>query len=141
MKLNENQLRGLVGLFIGEQLGSGVYRKVYEHAQEEGMVIKVEDADGGFANVREWEFWLAHADAPKWSRWLAPCVSISPCGLVLVQRRTTPILSDEAPKQVPAFFTDIKLDNWGKLDGRVVCHDYANHLGLQPSLRLRKASW
>ena len=65
-------------------------------------------------------------------QWLAPCVSISPCGSVLIQRRTLPVTKAQLPSKVPAWLTDFKLANWGMLDGKVVCHDYSNNLLMNP---------
>lgn len=58
--------------------------------------------------------------------WLAPCIQISEGGRELIMRRTEP-MSDPvwAALRVPAFFDDVTPENWGLLDGRPVCHDYA----------------
>jgi hypothetical protein len=40
-------------------------------------------------------------------------------------RRTTTIPYGQYPKEIPALFTDVKKSNWGMLDGKPVCHDYA----------------
>lgn len=44
---------------------------------------------------------------------------------------------------MPVFLTDFKPENFGLLNGRVVCHDYGNHLlherGM--STAMRNAPW
>lgn len=125
----------------GTKLGSGVYREVFALEHMPDYVIKVEQEPGCFHNVREWDTWQALQSAPKWRRWLAPCLAISPGGLFLIQRRTTPVLTiKEMPAKVPAFLTDRKLGNYGRLDGRIVCHDYALTIVDYP-LRQTKGNW
>lgn len=114
----------------GEKLGEGIGREVYEFSGDKSMVIKVESS--GFQNIKEWEIWneMKHwkgklAEPPKW---LAPCISISTCGIYLVQERTYSIPKEEYPEKVPAFLLDRKYGNFGVImkDGKrqFVCHDY-----------------
>lgn len=141
--MNDDQTREFVRCFLGEQLGSGVYRTVYEHRWDNRYVIKVANADreDNFANVYEWDLWQ-NARETKMAVWLAPCISISPCGLVLVQRRTSHIWNaSELPEHIPKFFTDTKVANWGKLGKRVVCHDYGNNLATNVIVGMKKARW
>lgn len=142
MDLNHRQIDDLKRLVLGEKLGAGVYRTVYEYALDPKLVVKVEKDDGCFANVREWDLWQEVESMPTLRDWFAPVVAISPCGLLLVQRRTKRITRlDRVPEKVPEFFTDLKIDNWGKLGKRYVCHDYAMHLATRPTTRLKKAKW
>lgn len=137
---NEAEANDLWRLLTGKCLGEGCYRKVFEFRYDPSLVIKVEQEEGCFHNVREWDAWQTLEHAPKWRRWLAPCVAISPRGNFLLQRRTTPVAMKDMPRLVPAFFTDKKVGNWGRLNGRIVCHDYANST-VDYSLRLVKGAF
>lgn len=141
--MNERQLDEFVKCFAGDVLGYGVYRTVYEHRWDNRYVIKVAnpDREENFANVYEWDLWQMNT-ATEFGKWLAPCISISPLGLVLVQRRTMPLWNlDKLPDKVPACLTDLKPANWGRLGKRVVCHDYGNNLVGNVSSAMKKAKW
>lgn len=139
--------RELWSLIVGEQLGAGAARTVYAHALDPRLVVKVEDGRGSFQNVIEWQTW-EDVKETDFAKWFAPCVAISPCGGILVQRRTTP--AQTHPEKIPAFFTDTKLANFGMLiplhgkkGGQFVAHDYGVSLLNQYGLtkRMRKANW
>lgn len=130
-------------LLCHNKLGSGIHRDVFECRINDRLVVKVENDLPWryFANVLEMKFWSDHQHCDKIAKWLAPCEYLSPDGLVLLQRRVEPIRdSDELPKKLPTFLTDVKRDNYGWLDGRLVCFDYALTIPT-PSLRLRGADW
>lgn len=143
--LNNPDREDLFRLVCWKSLGSGCYRHVFEF--NDTKVIKYELSSGKFANIAEYNIWkhLKENCHPA-MKWFAPCTAISPNGVWLVQERTTPvpieILRKEVPR-VPAYCTDLKAQNWGRLGKRIVCHDYAElnkDLGLS-SLRMRKADW
>ncbi|MBG6194786.1 hypothetical protein IWQ52_002300 [Labrenzia sp. EL_159] len=48
--------------------------------------------------------------------------------------------SFELPDKLPTFLTDIKRENFGLFDGRLVCIDYATTI-MDASTRLKKADW
>lgn len=130
-------------LCAGNKLGSGIHRDVFECRLNDKWVVKVEtDLPWRyFANVHEMKFWNDNEHCEAIAKWLAPCEFLSPDGLLLVQHRCQPLRdSDNLPEKVPAFLTDIKRDNWGILDGRPVCFDYALNIP-SPSTRLKKADW
>jgi hypothetical protein len=127
-------------MLIGQPIGEGCYRKVYQHAMNPKAVVKVEEDAGKFSNVTEWELWREVMDYPKLNRWLAPCLWISPKGMILIQAKTTPCSHNDLPDKVPSFFTDLKRENWGWCEGRLVCHDYGNIL-LTAGSKLKKAKW
>lgn len=114
----------LCQLFLGAPLGQGKFRTVYAHALDRDLVIKVERQAGEFANVIEWDTWR-EADGEA-RAWLAPCLAISPCGLVLVQCRVRPILPDDMPARLPDFINDTNISNFGWLNGKVVACDYGS---------------
>lgn len=127
-------------LMTGEWLGGGIGRGVYVLGTDPSLVVKIETASHSFQNVAEWEVWDAVSEAkPSVSKWFAPCHYISPCGIVLIQARTKPADKSLFPKRMPAYFTDLKYQNFGMLDGQLVAHDYGYnrfiHLGLTASLR------
>lgn len=133
----------LFRLLVGDRLGEGIDREVFEMATDpDGHVLKFETGAGRFQNVAEWQVW-DHVQHTPLARWFAPITHISPCGTVLIQRRTRAGRPDEMPERIPSFFTDVKLDNWGMLDGQPVCHDYGHHLLLERGMtkRMRKVVW
>lgn len=112
----------------GPRLGAGAGRAVFALNGHNKHVLKVERFPGHFHNVQEWLTWEYSEYMQAARPWLAPCVAISPCGVMMVQRRTTPIDTALIPPQVPAWATDLKRQNWGLLEGRPVLHDYATSL-------------
>ncbi len=123
-------LDGVLATLVGRRLGKGAYRHTYELVGRPDVVLKVEDNDSRrFCNQSEWVLWHEVAAYDKKLKpWLAPCVSIDAYGSAMVMRRTSPI--EAWPQSVidgglPDVFNDIKLANFGMMDGRLVCHDYA----------------
>ncbi|ABF63541.1 hypothetical protein TM1040_0808 [Ruegeria sp. TM1040] len=128
-------------MLCGEMLGSGAAREVFECAYDPSLVVKIENAAGSFQNIAEWQMWWDAQHIPHAAEWLAPCVSISPCGIVLIQKRTTP--AKRYPEKLPAWLTDTKRTNYGMIGKRFVCHDYGVHLMCNSGLskRKRKVEW
>lgn len=131
-------------LFAGDFLGGGVGRGVFACSLAPTLVIKVEVPVRSFQNVVEWEAWqeiksLRHSIR----KWFAPCLAISPCGIIMTQRRTTPLREEELPKKVPAFFTDTKLSNFGHYQDRIVAHDYGftDLISSGLSSKMKNADW
>jgi hypothetical protein len=110
--------------FTGKRLGSGSSRVTFAHPFDKTKVIKMENRADTFQNVREWEFWNDMRHVKKVAEWLAPCHNISYNGTFLVMERTTDII--KPPAKLPKFLTDHKLENFGMLNGRVVCRDYGH---------------
>lgn len=133
--------RDFAKLMLTEMIGDGSARMVFGYKLDPKYVVKIETPAQSFQNVLEWETWnrIQHT---KHAKWFAPCKDISGCGTVLIQARTFPF-TGKLPKQVPAFFTDLKRANWGKYKGRLVCHDYGFHLLMENGMtsRMRKADW
>jgi hypothetical protein len=113
-----------IDAFCGKHLGGGIAREVYEVLGQPDQVAKVEQRSGSFQNVLESEIWQA-VMFTKWARWFAPVIRISSSGIVLIQAKTAPLPPDRHPRELPNFFTDLKPENFGLFEGRVVCHDYA----------------
>lgn len=134
----------LFSLMCGKWLGGGISRGVYVLGTDPSLVIKIETANSSFQNAMEWEVWnVLERDDTDAMNWFAPCHYISPCGTILIQARTKPLDKSQAPKKVPVFFTDIKYQNFGMYDGRVVAHDYGFHkfVSLGSNCKLKCAQW
>ncbi len=114
---------------VGERLGSGATRRVYAMRHNPELVIKFEFASREFCNVAEWDVWQNAKNTAN-AKWFAPCVDIDVWGGVLIMRRTQPITEEEfraEVKKVPEFMGDTHWANFGRLDGKIVCHDYGYH--------------
>jgi hypothetical protein len=118
----------LMNLMCNTLLGSGQYRHVYSGKQDATLVFKYEREVGRNCNQTEWEMWMEMKNH-ELGKWLAPCIAISPDARWLIQHRTEPLQYAQLPDKIPRIFCDTKIENWGMLDGRVVCHDYGNNNG------------
>ncbi len=132
-------------LLCGDVLGTGIHRKVYTCRIRPDLVVKVDlDEDKierSFANVHEYSFWEDYKEVAGVKQWLAPCEMLSPDGRILLQKRAEPIpASYKLPAKLPAFLTDTKRSNYGLLNGKLVCVDYALVV-MNPETKLRKATW
>lgn len=134
--------RDFFHLVAGDYIGRGAARYVYACQIDRSLVLKIEDTPCSFQNVHEWDVWR-EVEHTRYARWFAPCVEISSCGTVLLQKRTKPADASQYPSKLPSFFTDTKRSNFGMLDGRFVCHDYGVTLLRSNGLvgRQRKAEW
>lgn len=134
-------------IIAGDLIGAGMSRRVYAAAFDPArLVVKWQQDRDHFQNQREWIVWMAIKEVKKLAAWFAPCESISPAGLWLVQRRTQPVSIEELRREIPKVpmcFTDLHVGNWGRLDGRIVCHDYGFALTTEYGItgRMKKAEW
>ncbi len=138
MKHFEDAFNMMCGKFIGE----GIHRKVFECKIRPDLVVKVETDDlRNFANVFEMQFWDAYQHSKLISKWLAPCEYLSPDGMILLQKKCSQVPFDyPMPKNMPEFMTDFKRANFGIMDGKLVCVDYAITRS-DPSVKMTKADW
>lgn len=129
------------GFLLGEYLGGGVARRTYRSRLDWNAVVKLEPANCDFQNIAEWHLW-SNASASL-EAWLAPCITISPCGRILMQRFVEPITEDRLPDKVPGVLSDLHMGNWGWLDGRPVALDYGRNLAgvMSENTRLKKVDW
>lgn len=141
---------GIIDLCIGSKIGSGYSRDVYEWLPDPTKVIKIAREDNQFtgiaANIAEFELWdrVAYNETYVYVKsWLAPVHLISDDGTCMLQSKTEPMRASEAPSKVPAWMTDIKIDNAGFYEDRIVFHDYALNLIPEKGLskKLVKAVW
>ena len=124
-------------LITGDLIGEGSSRAVYECKLDPDIVIKFEHRAGSFQNVAEWQVWDRVGCVLEIKDWFCPCVAISACGSILIQKRAQNIREKELPKRVPAFFTDMKMENWGLYKGKPVIRDYGTHLLLENGMTKR----
>lgn len=135
--------RDTFNLLCGDRIGWGMSRSTYRSPLFPDAVVKVEELANHFQNVIEWETWQMVKGTPA-EKWFAPCLHISPCGMVLIMARTTEPTSEQYLDQMPVFLTDFKRGNYGIYEGRLVCHDYGTHLGMRHGLltkKMRKVEW
>lgn len=132
----------LIYLICGKLIGSGMTRDVYEFAFDSDYVVKIEDKEGHFQNVIEWQTWQEVRET-KWAKWFAPCHSISFNGSVLIQRKVKAVELKELPNKLPSFFTDFKTSNFGRLGKQIVACDYGCNLLMSNGLsdKMRKCHW
>lgn len=126
----------------GKELGSGVYRTVYELRFSPDKVFKVaNNIDGEVENARESILWTDIEDCyPKLKKWFAPCYGYSETGKYLIQDKVEFPDKKKYPKELPAFFSDTKYKNFGLLKGKFVCIDYGC-FNIRHSEKLKKVSW
>lgn len=141
-KLTNTIAKDFIAVFLGKKLGSGIARSVYTHRLDPKIVIKIEDQSDSFQNVIEARMWEEVQYYKPMAKWLAPVVSISPCGKILIQYRAQPLAVKDLPEMVPAFLQDIKRDNWGVFNGKPVCFDYGSiNLTFGKKLKMKKVLW
>ena len=145
----DNCFEEAFNLLCGDLIGRGMSRTVFECKLLPDYVVKVENMEGHFQNIIEWETFRTVLYTPT-SRWFAECKWISSNGKILIQERTRPASPQELIDKVPVWFTDLKKTNWGMAQTNksnkqyLVCHDYGTSLMLQEgtnSKRMKKAHW
>lgn len=116
----------IVSYLCGEEIGKGIHRIVYQHAQFKDKVVKIEyGKEISGENYEEWRVWN-QIYLTQFAKWFAPCYWISPNGRILIQKKTKII--QKFPEKMPFFFTDLKITNFGKIGNQIVCHDYSLNL-------------
>ncbi len=135
--------KDLMTLVVGEKIGYGMARHVYEYLPDPSLVIKFEIGSKSFQNVIEWETWQRVQWVKKIHEWFAPCVKISDCGTILLQKKTHGKDRSKYPDRIPAYLTDTKFSNYGFIGNHLVCHDYGTNTMLENGMtqRMRKVSW
>lgn len=113
-----------IDILCGDKIGEGISREVFKCRLRDDWIVKVEREGSWHQNIREYAIWEEVRYWKKMSKWFAPCEYISPHGLVLIQKKVTPAYKKDLPEKIPAFFTDVKEENFGMLDGKLVCFDY-----------------
>jgi len=127
----------------GDLLGYGISRYVFEYKRDKRWVVKI-DLSCYSANSLEWQIWSDVEKIPQLSKWFAPCGDMTRACSVMLQRRCKIKLPhDKYPNKVPDFFSDLKYDNWGMFNGKMVCLDYASTslVQLRKDYKLVPAKW
>lgn len=135
----------LIISLLGEKIGAGVYRSVYAYNLDNRYVVKVEPLNTE-SNMSEYIVWKEVQNLTgnlAWVKeWFSPILWCSPNGKILVQRRTQERPNKKRPEKVPAFFFDVKQDNFGWIGNKLVCHDYGILYGLiSYSKKMKKVTW
>jgi len=126
----------LFATLLGDKLGGGSARQVYDCALLPRYVVKVEDVAGSFQNILESEIWQ-EVQFTEHAKWFAPVHSISITGTVLIMAKTKPLKDFPRGFKVPAYMTDLKPENFGRYKGRIVAHDYGLTLLMSKGLTKR----
>ncbi len=128
---------------FGKWLGKGVYREVWQHAQQKDLVIKkANEENGREVNFIEHRLWRDIEYNKSLKPYFAPVVAVSDCGKYLIQKKVEPLPKRQYPKVLPAFFTDTKYSNFGLLNGKFVCIDYGClNIWATTKLKLKKVDW
>lgn len=114
----------MVRMCLGEKLGEGQYRIVFDFHLIPDTVCKYDKSYPSHANWNEYNIWNVAKDT-KYAKWFAPVIAISPGGEFLLMKKVRPITdSDKLPKNIPNFFADLKRENFGFINDQVVCIDY-----------------
>ena len=114
----------MVRMCLGDKLGEGQYRIVFDFALIPDTVCKFDKSCPASANWNEYNVWNA-VKGTRHEKWFAPIVAISPGGEFLLMKKARPIQDgDKWPKKIPLFFADVKRDNFGFIDNKIVCTDY-----------------
>lgn len=136
--------KDLLDLCTDKAISQGSTRSVYKSALAADEVLKFETSARRFQNILEWETWQIVQYFPKHKRWFVPCVSISDCGTILIQKYARDLEESELLAELPVYFADIKRENFGMFNGQVVCRDYGNTFLIDRGFnttRMKKADW
>lgn len=115
----------LINLVCKKLIATGSTRRVFQ-CFDESLVVKVEIHDHVFANISELLLYNGLNGTPH-IKWLAPIVDISENGKFMFMKKTEPLPDDKAVWMLPEFLADLKRENFGLYEGKIVAHDYANH--------------
>lgn len=136
--------REFMNFFLGDYLGCGTSRYVFENRRDKKTVIKI-DYGNTSANTLEFQTWNRVEKVKSLAKWFAPIKDCSRCGSIIIQAKcdTQKLECYEYPKQIPEIFSDTKYNNFGMLNGKFVCFDYAGHLMFEKgmSLKMKTVKW
>lgn len=135
-----------VTIVCGESIGAGSFRDVFNYNTHKGYVIKLEPGSTD-CNLVEWMIWeevkYLSGDMEWVKDWFAPVEWISPNGRILVMKKTKPTHKKlSPPDKIPAFLWDVKLENFGWIGNKFVCHDYGQFYNMiNYPKKMIKANW
>lgn len=125
---------------LGEKIGKGFYREVYQYTGNTNWVIKVIRPNRKkclHENKTEYENWSNLREVSLISKLLTPVVDMSTCGRFLLMEKTEPLGTNDIeklPKYAPVGYYDGHINQLSKLNNKIVIHDYGCNL-LKPRLR------
>lgn len=125
---------------IGELIGFGKQRWVYAQLNSLSVVVKLlrPEWERVNSNAAEWRNWQRIRQT-EYAPYFAPCLAIGGRWLTMV--RCDPLLSGMSCR-IPAICSDDPTrKNFGTLDGRLVCLDYANMLPEQITDTAKMIKW
>lgn len=112
----------MMDLMIGDLLGRGSYRDVYELIIDKRYVLKIANHDSGMHhNVLEFQFWSNLDEELR--QHFAPIHWISAGGNILIQSRVDPVPTQTPLELMLPDVWDIKRENLGMLNGKPVIID------------------
>jgi hypothetical protein len=132
--LSDHLNREIAYLICDKEIGRGMSRVTYSSRVLPDCVIKCEGSGGHFQNQLEWEIWNT-VWGTSHEKWFAPCEWISPCGSVLIMKKT--VVAAKYPEKMPAYLSDFKKNNYGMYNGHIVCHDYGTCMVVRCGLTKR----
>ena len=114
---------------LGDNIGEGAFREVFQHAEDPSLVIKVASNSTGIdCNLTEYEIWNNAIPSRKY---LAPVVNCSNNFKYIVMKKTKELTIGNVKdavidvyKNYPVWLTDVVGHNMGYLNGNLVVHDY-----------------
>ncbi len=117
---------------LGKKIGKGFRRDVFEHKEDDSLVIKALLNKTDKHNINEIERWKNADEETK--KYLAPCIEISEDGVYLIQKKGTKVegngyiptrdFPESFIKTIKPFQDRIKKDNWVYIDGELKLCDY-----------------
>jgi hypothetical protein len=133
------QVKFKVKDIIGEKIGHGYYREVFQYALNPRLVVKRirKRVDCQHENITEYTNWRNLREITTISDLLVPVEDISVCGRYLLMLKTSPIVNmqlSSLPKYVPVGYCDGKIDQLSRLNKRTMIHDYGCNI-LRPKLK------
>lgn len=115
-------------------IGMGLTRDVYHYSTQPNLVIKVErnnNRRNSFQNVKEYLF-TKELEYCEEIKHIAKTIDISENGKYIIQEYARDVTDDEWTKFIadvsPSFLTDLKRENVGVIDDRIVVRDYGSSI-------------
>ena len=135
----------LLTSICGEHIATGVFRSVFDYNLDDRYVVKIEPLNTG-CNLIEYMIWdevKGLINNLEWVKdWFAPVKWISPNGHVLVMKKTYERYNKKRPDKIPEFIWDIKIDNFGWIGNKFVCHDYGQFYNMiHYPKRFKRVNW
>lgn len=115
---------------LGECIGQGNTRRVYQHARHKDLVVKIPKGFDG-ANKKEWRLWNKYKDSPV-GDFMCPCVEYVPKNYLIMQKckpltgipRT--VVMERIAQMRSIGFRDVRKCNLGLYDNKIVLLDYGH---------------